>query len=139
MTLDTDEPSRTSRADLASPSLSKPAGMTLTLDHLPASESRAVALDVRLRGWDQSTLHSEAGSVAGLVQMLSHRADYWKRAQSGRFPKVRGVIAKVLGPFFRPQVQYNLIVAAQLGRIEASLDEIRGRLDRLAASAETPE
>ena len=101
----------------------------LILDHLAATERAAVALDVKLRVWDHASARNEVNSVADLVRMLREHGDYWDRVQSGRLHTVKRAMARLMQPFFRPQVRYNLIVAEQLGRIEVALDELRRKIE----------
>lgn len=103
-----------------------------TLDHLAPTHRAAVELDDKLRACDAQGAHAAVGSVAELVGMLREHGDYWERVQAGRLQKVKRAMARLMQPFFKPQVRYNLLVAEQLGRVEVALDELRRRVDLLS-------
>lgn len=99
------------------------------LDHLAPTHRAAVEMDDKLRAADARSARSAVGSVAELVGMLREHGDYWERVQEGRLRKVKRAMARLMQPFFRPQVRYNLLLAEQLGRVEVALDELRRKVD----------
>ena len=92
----------------------------------PSSKTRS-----RLWVRDLDDAQAESGSVADLVRRLREHGDYWERVQKGRLQRVKRGLARLMQPFFKPQVPYNLMVAEHLGRIEVALDELRGELREL--------
>jgi hypothetical protein len=104
--------------------------------HLAATHASAVQQDEKLRLWvrELDEAQADTGSVADLVRRLREHGDYWERVQKGRLQAVKRGIARLMQPFFKPQVRYNLMVAEHLGRIEVALGEIRGELRDLRAS-----
>ena len=113
----------------------------MTTDHLAPSHRAALDLDEKLRAWDARTARASVGSVADLVRMLREHGDYWDRVQTGRLHKVKRGMARLMQPFFRPQVRYNLLLAEQIGRMEVTLDELRRAvaiLSEAPANADDP-
>jgi len=100
--------------------------LTLDRGHLTTTHEAAVELDEDLRAWiEESSRFPASGSITELVQLLRAQGDYWERVQTGRFPKVRRLMARFGRPFFTPQIRYNLLIADLVGRIEVALDELR--------------
>lgn len=101
--------------------------------HLDATHRAAVKQDEKLRLWvrDLSDGAGEAGSVGEMVRRLREHGDYWHRVQQGRLKSVKRSLARLIQPFFKPQIRYNLIVAEHLGRIEVAMEELRRELESL--------
>ena len=97
--------------------------LTLDRGHLaathrrPSSWTRKCATGVRR----SRTAPRSAGSVAELVQSSASTATTGRRPD-GPSAAVKQALARLMQPFFKPQVRYNLIVAEHLGRIEVALD-----------------
>jgi hypothetical protein len=110
--------------------------------HLAATHKAAVRQDEKMRLWvrDLSASSAEAGSVGAMVRGLREHGDYWERVQKGRLQKVKRLLARLMKPFFSPQVRYNLIVAEHLGCIEVAMDEMRREIESLreAVKADSP-
>ncbi|MDB5349803.1 MAG: hypothetical protein JWN86_1050 [Planctomycetota bacterium] len=111
--------------------------LTLDREHLAASHRAAVELDEDLRDWDRelAACSASAGSVADLVRMLREHGGYWDRVQTGRLKSVKRAMARLMQPFFKPQIRYNLMLAEHLGRIEVALGELREQIEELRECA----
>src|SRR3954469_24410480 len=104
--------------------------MMLDRGHLAATHKSAVELDEDLRAWDQDLAASAASmsTVADLVHHLRTHAGYWDRVQTGRLRTLKRGMARLMQPFFKPQIRYNLMIAEHLGRIEVALAELRDEI-----------
>jgi len=103
--------------------------------HLARTQQAAAGLDDGLRALDHRDLgraDGPAAEAADLVRFLKEQGDYWEQSQAGRLGAVKRLLAKLVRPFFAPQVRYNLLLAETLGRVELALAELR-----MAADAET--
>jgi hypothetical protein len=108
-------------------------------EHLAATHALAVRLDGELRLGLRDLIDEslDAGSVGEIVRRLREHGDYWERVPRGRLRRVKLALARLMQPFFKPQIRYNLVVAEQLGRIEVALDGMRRQIDELRAATPT--
>ncbi len=110
--------------------------ITLDRGHLASTHQAAVKLDAKLREWDQdASWCASVGSAADLVQLLRAHGDYWGRVREGRLRTVKRLLARLMQPFFKPQIRFNLLVAECLGRIEVSLAELRQAVESIPGAA----
>ena len=107
--------------------------LTLDRGHLAATHEAAIELDEDLRDWDRELAGCAwtSGSVADLVRMLRDHGGYWDRVRTGRLKTVKRLMARLMKPFFTPQIRYNLMLAQHLGRIEEALAALREEIESL--------
>ncbi len=106
--------------------------------HRAPTLASAVKQDEAIRLWvrDLADASAATGSVAETVRRLLEHGDYWERVQRGRLQTLKRAMARLMQPFFRPQVRYNRMVAEHLGRIEVALDEVRREVEALRDAIE---
>ncbi len=107
--------------------------LALDRGHLAATQAAAFKQDERLRAFvhELSACSAATGSVAELVHRLREQGSYWERVQVGRLRTVKRTIARLMQPFFKPQIRYNLMLAEAIGRVEVSLGELRREIEQL--------